>query len=194
MKIKNRSNTIDFRPRNVIGEPAKPKKYWLAIGAIFGVLVGVGAGYSFLAYSAFGVNPLAVSKSTPVNNFQESNVGTVQAKPFDEVMAFLKTDQTNVFPYTAGIFDCKEYSLITWLHATGAGFECDPVLVKLDAPTSHMIIAFQTTDKGVVFIEPQGDLEVFPATWTKWDGYTILGLYYLDTSTTPVLNSYPPFT
>ena len=196
MNIFNSKQQLDFQPRNILVEQSKPGKITIGMvtAVIVSMLIGFAGGFSYFSYSVLGVNPFITRQTTQVNSLPVSTLNSANMpKPYAAVVAFLKSDETNEIQYQVGGFDCREYALFTWIHAIAAGFECVPVVVKLDAPTSHMIVAFDTTDRGIVFIEPQEDQEVFPDTWKKWEGTTILGLYYLGMSLDPVMDSYPPY-
>ena len=183
-------------PKNLLPNPSKAGKFNSSGLSLFiiGFVLAFLAAYFYFSYSVLGINPFATQQYTQVDMLPTTRLdGGVQPRSYAEVLAFLKEDQTNEVQYGVGQFDCKEYALFTWIHALTAGIDCYPVIVMRDAPTSHMIVAFRTTDRHMIFIEPQADQEVFPATWKKWGGAKILGLYYLEANMTPVMSSYPAF-
>ncbi|MEN8615400.1 hypothetical protein ABFB09_09060 [Dehalogenimonas sp. THU2] len=185
------NNSRDFLPNLFYDQPSKPITQSV-LTLFFGLALGIFGGFAFFTYVVIGVSLWDVRTPQDVDAFSVNVGQTIESRTYADLARFLENDKTNEAKYGVGVFDCKEYALFTWAHAIQVGFNAVPVIVKLDAPYNHMILAFETSDRGIVFVEPQSDNEVFPATWTKYFGFDIVGLYYLDMSTIPVLGKYPP--
>jgi len=87
------------------------------------------------------------------------------SKPtYTELLGFLSRDRTDTKPYITGSYVCSDFSADVNNNAEGEGIRC--ALVHLDYADEdtpgHAIVAFETTDRGLVFIEPQSDEIVEP--------------------------------
>lgn len=112
-----------------------------------------------------------LSKTSRVVELYESNEKYELHYPSSyEVMKFLYTDETSNKKYNDDTFCCVHYSLEINNKANSNGMVCGLVIVYLSGGESHAIIVFNTTDKGLLFIEPQSDekvnLEVGKDYWT----------------------------
>jgi len=76
-----------------------------------------------------------------------------------ELKVFLQADQTDRHPYVTGSFTCGDFSEMLHNNAEAAGIRAAIVAVKLlpvgmaEGYTNHSLNAFQTTDKGLVYID-----------------------------------------
>jgi hypothetical protein len=73
-----------------------------------------------------------------------------------EVLNFITADQTNNIPYDVNTFNCQEFSAIVKTNSFNVGYRAFYVYIDFET-TSHSVVAFNTTDKGLIFIEPQFD-------------------------------------
>jgi hypothetical protein len=86
-----------------------------------------------------------------------------------ELKAFLQTDQTDRHAYVSGVFTCGDFSEMLHNNAEKAGIRAAIVAVKLLPPgmaegyTNHSLNAFQTTDKGLVYIDTTSSSQGFYA-------------------------------
>ena len=83
---------------------------------------------------------------------------------YDELIGFLADDKTNEIPYSAPDFMCYHYSMTVRENANDQGLRCAAVMVSsvvlevgVYRTSAHTIVAFNTTDKGIIYIEPQND-------------------------------------
>jgi hypothetical protein len=76
---------------------------------------------------------------------------------FDRLMTFLKSDTTCEHRYIDGEFTCVEFALMLHDNAERAGLRAAYVLVAFDKGIGHALAAFETTDRGRVFVDPTGD-------------------------------------
>lgn len=85
---------------------------------------------------------------------------------YAEVMAFLEEDETDAGIWTDG-YDCTQFAYALVRNAIDAGVFACTVIMDIDVDhddvvdTGHAIVAFNTLDAGVVYIEPQNDEAVY---------------------------------
>jgi len=82
---------------------------------------------------------------------------------YSEVLNFIKWDETNLKKYVAENFEyvCIDYSIDVCENAQARNLKCHVVeLVFKNSTGAHVIVGFNTIDKGWIFIEPQDDREV----------------------------------
>jgi hypothetical protein len=78
---------------------------------------------------------------------------------YQEVKDFLASDTTNTKPYVVGTYVCENFSADVTANAQKIKIRAG--CVQLVFPViSHALIAFNTTDRGIVYFEPQTDEEV----------------------------------
>jgi len=78
---------------------------------------------------------------------------------YKEVIRFIKEDKTDLNPYIPDQYDCYNFAVDTDNNAERSGIRCAYVYISIVGPKydAHALIAFETRDKGLVFIEPQTD-------------------------------------
>lgn len=75
---------------------------------------------------------------------------------YQEMLDFLTTDQTDKNPYNETSYVCWNFASDVMNNAFKAGYKCG--WVHLAFPDSaHAVNCFNTTDHGLVFVEPQSD-------------------------------------
>jgi hypothetical protein len=79
---------------------------------------------------------------------------------YQEMKAFLDQDATNSNTYNQDEYVCTDFAAGINNNADAAGIRCAIVDMFYPKGYGHTIIAFETTDRGLIFIEPQFDLEV----------------------------------
>jgi len=78
---------------------------------------------------------------------------------YAEMKEFLSGDTTNDRSYLTDEYICTDFSAEVNNNAEATGIRCAVVYINyIDA--GHAIVAFETTDRGLIFIEPQYDKEV----------------------------------
>ena len=102
---------------------------------------------------------------------------------YNEMINFLSLDQTNNKTYDIRNYNCYDYSKDICDHAFEEGYRCGFVYIELSGAFAHAIVCFNTTDRGVIFIEPQSDEEVVLK----------IGEHYNIDSTIQYLSSYSGF-
>ena len=95
----------------------------------------------------------------------EVYVSGLRRVTYAEVVKFLEDDKTNEIPYDAQTFDCKDFASLLKEHANNKGIMCavaslDYVMDSSTPVVGHTINAFNTSDKDIIFVEPQLDVIV----------------------------------
>ncbi len=87
--------------------------------------------------------------------------GYVLSDPTYEMMAaFLENDPTSDREYHIEDYNCTDFSADVKASAAMLGMRCAYVNIYFPNGSGHAIVAFDTTDRGLVFIEPQTNEEV----------------------------------
>jgi len=97
-----------------------------------------------------------------------------------EVQKFVVSDKTDQHRYIENSYTCMDFASDFRNNAVKAGFKCGIVVIFFPDYSSHALDCFNTTDKGIIFIEPQFDQTVVVA-----KGET----YWPTVSTNPLNNS-----
>ena len=95
---------------------------------------------------------------------------------YEELMDFLEADKTDEIPADPPHFVCQHFSLTLRENANRQGLRCAcviPAWVPMEGGAGkndeHAMSAFETTDRGLVHIEPQNDLEMLIVEqWQPW--------------------------
>jgi hypothetical protein len=91
---------------------------------------------------------------------QSDGIYELHNPSYSEAMNFIKTDKTNYKKYDDETFNCAHYSLEVNNESESRGIRCAFVVVNLSGGVAHALVAFNTTDKGILYIEPQSDEKV----------------------------------
>jgi len=94
---------------------------------------------------------------------------------YQEMKEFVAQDGTDSKTYIGGEYVCSDFAAEVNNNAEAQGIRCALVDVKYPGDWGHAIVAFETTDKGLVFIEPQFDDEVdvvVGASYSQVNGYS----------------------
>lgn len=78
---------------------------------------------------------------------------------YQEMKDFLTADDTSEKPYITGEYVCYDFTADLNNNAEAAGLRASYVRVR-STNWAHALVAFETTDRGVIYIEPQSDKEV----------------------------------
>ncbi len=82
---------------------------------------------------------------------------TLKNPTYFEVQQFVASDKTCRHTYEEGSYTCANFAGDFRGNALSAGYECGYVFVYFPDAQSHALNCFNTTDKGLVFVEPQMD-------------------------------------
>jgi len=83
-----------------------------------------------------------------------------QNPTYQEMKTFLAQDTTNLNKYAPDEYMCTDFAAAVNNNADAKDIRCAIVDVFYPEGYGHTIIAFETTDRGLIFIEPQFDQEV----------------------------------
>jgi len=81
---------------------------------------------------------------------------------YQEMKDFLDRDKTSEQEYVESEYICVDFTAAVKANAAKEGIRCAYVSIEYRGGSGHAIVAFDTTDEGLVFIEPQFDWEVEP--------------------------------
>jgi hypothetical protein len=76
---------------------------------------------------------------------------------FQEAVQFIKSDQTNANQYLEERYTCTDFATDFFNNAIGTGYVCGYVTIYFPNGQCHAIDCFNTTDCGLIFVEPQTD-------------------------------------
>lgn len=79
---------------------------------------------------------------------------------YNEALRFIRKDPTNKNEYNDS-FQCRHYSAEVISNAKEQGIISHYVYIGFN-DSAHAIVAFNTTDRGLVYFEPQDDAQVYP--------------------------------
>lgn len=82
---------------------------------------------------------------------------------YKEMREFLARDNTDANPFIKGEYDCVDFSAQLNNNAEANGIRAAYVHIRAKE-WGHAVVAFETIDRGLIFIEPQSDREVKPVT------------------------------
>jgi predicted nuclease with TOPRIM domain len=108
----------------------------------------------------------AARLETTISNLQANlsslttGYGYVYRDPtYAEAKAFLTSDRTDANLYVDDTYVCEDFAYDVITHALQLKLRCAFVSIRYPV-SAHAIIAFNTTDRGLVYFEPQSDEEV----------------------------------
>ena len=76
-----------------------------------------------------------------------------------EMREFLIRDKTDASPFITGSYVCSDFAAEVNHNAEASGIRVAYVRIRSEK-WGHAVVAFETVDRGLVFIEPQSDKEV----------------------------------
>lgn len=108
--------------------------------------------------SAEIVSPLFTQKHE-VFTYQDKTVVRLYKNPsatnptFAAVCSFVETDMTDEIPYSKDRMTCTNYAVLVHDAAQRVGIRCALVAVDLGDVPGHTVVAFQTRDRGMVYLD-----------------------------------------
>ena len=79
---------------------------------------------------------------------------------YKELMGFLARDKTDSKAYLEGAYVCFDFAAEVNNNAEIEGIRAAYVRIHFPEEPGHAIVAFETVDKGLIFIEPQSASEI----------------------------------
>jgi len=107
---------------------------------------------------------------------------------YQEMLTFIRNDKTDQKNYIDGSYVCHDFTIDVKRNAFNAGYRCFFVYIEMGKytvdPSAHALVAFNTTDRGIVYIEPQTDMIMnVKVGQPYWDRTVYLAPSYDDTVT-----------
>jgi hypothetical protein len=96
-----------------------------------------------------------------INEIKKENIKYLYDPTSEEAYNFILSDKTDQNTYDEEKYNCAHYSMDTDNNAEKNGIRCAYVKINLQSGLPHAIVAFNTTDKGLLFFEPQTDETVY---------------------------------
>jgi hypothetical protein len=105
---------------------------------------------------------------TTINQTYEMKTPT-----FKEVKDFILKDPTSRNTFVLNKYECRHFATDVNNNADAAGLRCAFVLLCY-RNGQHAVVAFDTTDRGMIYIEPQTDAAIQPEVGGKYQGEEII--------------------
>ena len=119
--------------------------------------------------------PAPVPKLTPVpipTPIQPA-MPALKDPTWNQLLSFLQADNTDALPYVYPTFVCDNFAFTLQANAKKAGWRCakvtldmtgyaDPYHLGIAPNAGHACNAFQTTDRGLIFIDDTGPIMQYP--------------------------------
>jgi hypothetical protein len=125
----------------------------IATGYTNGYKVGNTTGYGLGEKTGYTVGYQKGWKATGFN---------IKDPTYQQMLTFIQNDKTDEKEYVEGSYVCHDFTSDVKRNAFNAGYRCFFVSIEMGdfMPTSvgHALVAFNTTDRGIVYIEPQTDI------------------------------------
>ncbi|MCJ7719486.1 hypothetical protein MUO69_06115 [Candidatus Bathyarchaeota archaeon] len=150
-----------------------------------GNLTGYGIGYqsgqisgSQSGYSQGYSNGNAVGYETGYLQGVKDGAGrgyNVRDPTYQEMMGFIAVDKTNLNTYHYPDYVCWNFAADTINNAFKNGYRCGFVYIGFTDGYAHAVICLNTTDHGLIFIEPQNDaiVQIAVGSYYTYTGETI---------------------
>jgi hypothetical protein len=84
---------------------------------------------------------------------------TLRNPTFEEMRAFILKDPTNHHEFIPNKYECRHFATEVDNNAKAAGWRCGFALLCY-TQGQHAVVAFNTIDRGLIFIEPQTDVAI----------------------------------
>lgn len=126
-------------------------------------------------FSSLPISTEIVSSSTSFNQIVLSGNQTIETKnpTFKAVRDFILKDTTNRNTFIAGKYECRHFATDVNNNAEAAGIKAAFVLLCY-TNGQHAVIGFKTTDRGMIYIEPQTDAAIQPVVGGYYQGQKII--------------------
>jgi hypothetical protein len=92
--------------------------------------------------------------------YRTGNTYSLRDPTYLEMKNFLEEDKTNENQYNEENYLCIHFARDVIFNAKEQGIRAGAVYIYFESNNGHAIIAFDTIDKGIIYVEPQTDEEV----------------------------------
>jgi hypothetical protein len=104
--------------------------------------------------------------------FTENQTIELKNPTFQELKDFILKDTTSRNRFVLNTYECRHFATEVDNSAEAAGLRCGFVLLCFERG-QHAVVAFETTDRGVIYIEPQTDAAIDVAVGSMYQGREI---------------------
>ena len=118
------------------------------------------------------VLPVWSEDADSTGNVSGKQVILVRNPTFQELKDFLLKDPTSRNQFVLNKYECRHFAAEVDNNAEANGLRCGFVLLCFDRG-QHAVVAFETTDRGLIYIEPQTDAAIEPKVGGKYQGQEI---------------------
>ena len=133
---------------------------WLLLALVIAIIL-FAAGYAGYYYGDQGGYKDGYKEGYKVGAVEGAGSGYSLRNPtYHELMEFLERDPTDGNEYLTDVYTCVDFTTDLNNNAEDAGLRAGYVYMEYPGDRAHSIAAFETVDRGIVFIEPQFDDEV----------------------------------
>jgi len=119
--------------------------------------------------------PSAVTMENFVSSESEGASGqdiVLKNPTFQELRDFILRDPTSRNEFVLNKYECRHFTTEVCNNAEAEGLRCAFVLLGFERG-QHAVVAFDTTDRGLVYIETQTDARIHPEVGGKYQGKEI---------------------
>lgn len=92
---------------------------------------------------------------------------------FEEMKKFILNDPTNHHEYILNKYECRHFATDVDNNAKAAGWRCGFALLCYEKG-QHAVVAFNTIDRGIIYIEPQTDVAIDAKVGGMYQGQEII--------------------
>ena len=124
------------------------------------------------AVPAWSVYATCVESAVCEHVGSSSQATECKTSTFQEVRDFILRDPTSRNKFVLNQYECRHFATDVNNNAEAEGLRCAFVLLCFDQG-QHAVVAFDTTDRGLVYIEPQTDAAIHPEVGGKYQGKEI---------------------
>jgi len=82
---------------------------------------------------------------------------TIRDPTYIEMISFIQADRTDGNNYIRDEYDCDHFAADVGNNAEEEGIRCAYVVIDYPEGWSHIIVAFDTVDRGLIYVDPQTD-------------------------------------
>jgi hypothetical protein len=97
---------------------------------------------------------------------------TLNTPTFNEIRSFVIADQTSRNEWQENVYECRHFAADLCHNAREAGWDCALVLLCFDKE-QHAVVAFNTSDRGLIYLEPGNDAIIYPQVSGTYQGKEI---------------------
>jgi ABC-type uncharacterized transport system auxiliary subunit len=118
--------------------------------------------------------PVTSENASSVKTVASDNQVIILRNPtFQELKDFILKDPTSRNTFVLNKYECRHFATDVNNNAEAAGLRCAFVLLCY-RNGQHAVVAFDTTDRGMIYIEPQTDAAIQPEVGGTYQGEEII--------------------